>query len=50
MNIVCWDFSPCTGFPQGICVVDVHAYSSTWLLLFDYDLVLLKCIKLETKC
>jgi hypothetical protein len=22
-------FSPCTRFPQGICVVDMHAYSST---------------------
>ena len=22
-------FSPCIGFPHGICVVDVHVYSST---------------------
>jgi hypothetical protein len=50
-KIVCWGFSPCIGFPQGkgICVVDVHAYVSTWLLLFNYDFVLLKGIKLESK-
>jgi hypothetical protein len=28
-NIVCWGFSPCTGFPWGICVVDMHVYLST---------------------
>jgi hypothetical protein len=22
-------FSPCTGFPQGICVIDMHVYLST---------------------
>jgi hypothetical protein len=48
--MVCWGFSPCIGFPQGICVVDVHAYVSTWLYLFSYDSILLKYIKLESKC
>jgi hypothetical protein len=39
-EIVCWGFSPCIGFSQGTCGVNLHAGKTTWILLFSLDYAL----------